>query len=392
MPDGASMLIDMLTQDFPPTPGGIASHVDELSKALVRAGHKVRLFIPCFDAGDVGTTTDEEGRAFVRVRRKTAISNDGKVSRVLKTLGYVGELREALRVSHTDRRPDVIHAHNTYLEPQALKPFTLPKVMTEHESSFLKFAAYPIAPVFLKRQFRQFGHIITPSDELLETCRDVGYTGPMTFISNGVDSTYFVPEHTYTNDRVRELEKATEGIVRLFTPRRLEPKNGVHHLMEAMTHLREDGVHLIVAGDGTQMEPLTKYIEDEGLTGMVTLLGSVPKEMIRDLIALSDLCVFPSLMEATSIACLECMSMARPVVSTNVGGLPFLIADGENGTLVPPADPTALADAIRGLVDDPQKRTSFGDVGRQRVVERFSWDVIAEQVADVYTSVVEQDP
>jgi glycosyltransferase involved in cell wall biosynthesis len=98
----------------------------------------------------------------------------------------------------------------------------------------------------------------------------------------------------------------------------------------------------------------------------------------------------PSLLEATSLSAMEAMSSGKAILSTNVGGLPFLIRDDENGLLVPPANSQALAEGMRKLLADPELRARLGEAGRRRVEQDLDWSRIAEQTLSVYDKAIER--
>ena len=133
-----------------------------------------------------------------------------------------------------------------------------------------------------------------------------------------------------------------------------------------------------------------KLIGESGHEKRFQLLGRVENQEMPGLYARSDVIVIPSLMEATSLSALEAMATGKPIVATNVGGLPFLIHDGDNGFLVPPRHPFELAQAIKRLLDSPNLRTQFGSNGRTRVEDEFDWRVIARRTKEVYRIAIEK--
>ena len=98
----------------------------------------------------------------------------------------------------------------------------------------------------------------------------------------------------------------------------------------------------------------------------------------------SDICVLPSLMEATSIAGLEAMASGLPIVGTHVGGIPDIVKDGKTGLLVEPRNAKALAASINKLCLDTELLGSMGRDARTFCVESFDWDIIAEKTEAVY--------
>jgi glycosyltransferase involved in cell wall biosynthesis len=124
----------------------------------------------------------------------------------------------------------------------------------------------------------------------------------------------------------------------------------------------------------------------------VKFLGLVPYETIPDLLADTDVCVFPSLWENFPNVCLEAMSAARGVVGSQAGGMAEMLAGGDCGNVVPPRSPAALADAILDLIDHPGRRKAYGAAARQRVLDAYSFDTIAPQQEACYEAAVNGTP
>jgi glycosyltransferase involved in cell wall biosynthesis len=99
--------------------------------------------------------------------------------------------------------------------------------------------------------------------------------------------------------------------------------------------------------------------------------------------------VQPSFEEAFGLPVVEAMATGLPVVATRVGGLPEIVVDGVNGLLVPAGDAPALGAAIERLLADPELARRMGAAGRRRAVERYSWDVVAEEALGHYRRLIE---
>ena len=119
---------------------------------------------------------------------------------------------------------------------------------------------------------------------------------------------------------------------------------------------------MLIAGDGWMREGLQRQIDALGLGEVVTLLGM--RADVPDLLAAADVAVCCSDFEGGPLSVMEYMGAGLPVLATEVGGLPELISDGENGILIPPRDPGALAEAAAALLADPERRPTAGR-GRQ---------------------------
>jgi glycosyltransferase involved in cell wall biosynthesis len=88
--------------------------------------------------------------------------------------------------------------------------------------------------------------------------------------------------------------------------------------------------------------------------------------------------------EILGLALLEAMACETPVVCSDIGGMPELVADGVTGRVVPAGDSRALGEAVDGLLDDPATARRFGQAGRERVLEHFTWDAVAERCLAAY--------
>jgi len=359
--------------DFPPNVGGIAAHVYELGRALVRLGHDVRV-------------------ASFRIPADTAAQEDMDGMDVRRAAPgprwlWRRNLRRLLKASVADFHPDVIHVHG-------LRPLTpsrglgVPVVFTNHTSGFLTRMTQ--GPLWRRRLGGMLAHValtIAPSHELEEASIRAGVPCARTrYIPNGVDAARFTPDVDGAPVR-RELGIASDALV-VLAARRMVPKNGVRYLAAAAKGFVRDDVTLVLVGDGEERPLVERILADDGVRDRVILAGSRANPEMPGFYAASDVVVLPSLQEATSIAGLEAMATGRPLVGTRVGGIPELIEDGRTGVLVPPTDPEALAAGVRRLLDDADFRKKAGDTARRQVLERFSWDVVAAQTVDAYKEVL----
>lgn len=159
----------------------------------------------------------------------------------------------------------------------------------------------------------------------------------------------------------------------------LKQKKGLRYLIEACAMLHEEGavVACQIAGDGPLRAELQAAIEGSAAADDVTLLGSVSHPLAIDLLQRASVFALPSIIaedgarDGIPNVILEAMAMALPVISTPTSGIPEVLKDGVNGILVDTADPRALADAIRHLMDDRDLRERMGAAGRAFVEKEF---------------------
>ena len=165
---------------------------------------------------------------------------------------------------------------------------------------------------------------------------------------------------------------------------RLTEQKGQRTLLQAGARLAARRPRLVVflAGQGPLRPALAAEAEWLGISEHVRFLG-VRRD--RDtLFAAMDLFVLPSRWEGLSLALVEAMGAARPVVATRVGGNPEVVTDGETGLLVPPDDPAALADALDGLLADTDRRQGLGRRAADDARHRFAIEEHVSQLARLY--------
>ncbi|HEY7069624.1 MAG TPA: glycosyltransferase [Acidimicrobiales bacterium] len=159
-------------------------------------------------------------------------------------------------------------------------------------------------------------------------------------------------------------------------------------LVQALSALPAD-VRLVLVGLGPLEADLRALVAREGLAERVTFAGS--RDDVAALLPAFDVFALSSRYEGLPIALLEAMAAGRPCVATSVGGVPEVITDGEDGVLVPPDDPAALAAALTALLDDPARRTELGRRAAARA-EDFRLDAAVARIEAVYDRVLARTP
>jgi starch synthase len=179
---------------------------------------------------------------------------------------------------------------------------------------------------------------------------------------------------------------------------RITRQKGVAHLVAAARRFHPDAQLVLCAG-----APDTPEIAAEVSTAVAGLAANrsgvfwiqetLPARQIRELLSAATVFVCPSVYEPLGIVNLEAMACATAVVASDVGGIPEVVADRQTGLLVHyEASDTAaferrLAEAVNSLVADPERARQYGQAGRQRCIQEFSWAHIAEQTLEIYRKV-----
>src|SRR6185312_11801882 len=153
-----------------------------------------------------------------------------------------------------------------------------------------------------------------------------------------------------------------------------------HFLAVGECHTRNDAGEIVV--DERYRRELHDRVMSLGLADRVHFTGL--RKDVPEILAAAAVSVLPSLSEGISNTLLESMAAGVPVVATCVGGTPEVIRDGEQGLLVPPGDPQAIADAILAVLGDPALAARLGAEGRRRVREEFSFEAVVRRTEDLY--------
>ncbi|MCL2785809.1 MAG: glycosyltransferase family 4 protein [Methanomassiliicoccaceae archaeon] len=163
---------------------------------------------------------------------------------------------------------------------------------------------------------------------------------------------------------------------------RLVRTKGLDHLVKAMKNV---DTKLVICGKGPEAGRLAKMIERNDLSDRIEMKGYVSEEEKAHLMGSCKFFVMPSLFESFGLAAVELMSYGRPVVCTNVNGLPDTVRGG--GVIVSPGDPEALADAMNGLLDNVDRREELAKAARAQA-EIFNWDDNITKIEKVYENVI----
>ncbi len=204
--------------------------------------------------------------------------------------------------------------------------------------------------------------------------------GAVRTIYDGVDSERFRPGAADERQRgtllfVGNAEDHNKGIVYLLRALALLPAIRLARLY-------------VVGGPAAASRLVTSEAARLGLADWVTVVGRVSEGDLAAWYRRAQVLVSPSLYEGFGLPAAEAMASGTPVVATDAGALPEVVADGETGVIVPAADPRALADAIATLLADPARCRAYGEAGRARVLERFTWQQHVRGLEALYGDVL----
>ncbi len=352
--------------------GGAERHVVDLAAALRRKGHEVE--VACSVAGGLAQRLQEAGVPFRPlterlVKRRVSPAYARGVGRLLR-----------------EKRFDLVHAH-IYASAVAAAIATRktgPRlVITEHtEASWQTWWTRRVS----RWAHGRASHTIAVSTPIRRRLIEKDRVPPdrVSLIPNAVIPAPDDPPDLSGTLPDGWLEEPLVGVVA-----RLQPEKGVATFLKAaaLVSKASPGARFLVVGDGPLREELRDLVGRLGVEDRVRFLGY--RTEARALIRLLDVLVVPSLTEGSPLIVLEAMAACVPVVASAVGGVPDQARHGEEGLLVPPGDPEALAGAMDELLRDPRRARRLGAAGRRRTENGFSHETLVRRIEGVYRAVLE---
>ena len=170
----------------------------------------------------------------------------------------------------------------------------------------------------------------------------------------------------------------------------LVPGKGLKYLLQAFFSLKvlEKNTHLLIVGDGEEMDNLKTGVHEKGLSDVVTFSGKKASDQIPELMQRSDCLVLPSLSEGIPNVILEAMACGLPVLASNLPGIREVVEDEKTGFLVAPKDVKGLTKKLLILAQNPERRQKMGAQAYQHLSElNLSWEESAKQYLEVYEKV-----
>jgi glycosyltransferase involved in cell wall biosynthesis len=335
--------------------------------------------------------------------------------RSINVFGYAGALREdvALRWSawiaaplalaaglraarHVARRAGATIMHGHWVLPggvtASMAAPELPLVVSLHGSDVYVAERHAALRRFAKLVFRRAEWVTACSDDLRTRAIALGAAPQTTeVIPYGVDPQRFRPSRE-APESVRRAFGLDSRMPLVVAVGRLVRKKGFDYLIDAMAALRSVPLdaRLIVVGGGDLDGELRARAVRAGVADRVLFAGTVHHDRVADFLAAADIVAVPSIRdEAGNVdglpnVVMEALASATPVVATPAGGIAAVIRDGETGVLVPERNAAALAAAIQGLLEAPERRVQIGQTARRDVQSRFGWDSVAQRLETAY--------
>ncbi|WP_027081244.1 glycosyltransferase [Luteimonas mephitis] len=354
--------------------GGLERVVINLVQAQVEEGHECQV-ICLFEHGALAKELIDAGIPVMACRKRRG-----------PDLLALARARRALAKS----RCEVLHSHNDlahYYAVAASRGLGISRIVNTRHG--MPATAKSSRRAWLYRKAMRFTDTVVAVGETVRgffVGLGIEPRRGIVSIPNGIHVQEFSPANADAHARLT-AELGLPGTTRLLgNVGRLSPVKNQTSLLRAFSMVRASIPEsaLLVVGDGELRAELEALAASEGLADAVFFLGA--RGDVARLLEALDLFVLSSLSEGYSMALLEACAAGLPIVATDVGGNAEIVRAGVNGLLVPPAEPEAMAAAIRDLLRTPVRAAQFGRAGREWVLEEGSFRMMAERYARIYAA------
>lgn len=357
---------------YPYTVGGLGIHVHEMSKEQTKMGHDVTVY-----------TASEGAKSAYEAPEGYYVRNFKPFAKILGN-SIMPELFVDLVKDQS--KHDIVHAHShlffsTNLSAVARKLGSTPLVITDHglnSQTAPKWFQDLYSSTGAKLTFAAADKVICYTETEKNELVNIGVESQkIKVIHNGIDTDLFVP-----------LKETSFDKKNLLWVGRYAKGKGLDYLIDAFSILktRHPDISLTLVGKGPEKDHITQKIHDLNLESSIIMKDFVPNSKIVGMYQNSSVFVLPSLEEGVPRTILEAMSCGIPVICSKLPQLVDIVNGA--GVLVPVKDYQTLADSISEALSDSSLAIKFGENGRRRVVENYSWKDTVNRTVQLYEELI----
>ena len=365
----------LVTNDFPPTVGGIQSYLRDFARELARRVGPESLVVFASTQDAAAARKWDASVPYTVVRWSHRV--------MLPTPSTARAMQRLIRTHGIDTVWFGAAAPLALMGPAAKRAGAATVIASTHGHE-VGWAKVPIGRQALRGIGRSADIVTYISDYTLQRLRPAFGSGPrFVALPSGVDTAFFRPATVAQRTATRERLGVGDAPL-VVCSSRLVARKGQDVLIRALPEVRRQaaGARLVIVGTGPDARRLHAIAGAE-----VVFTGAVPGEQLRDIVAAADVFAMPARtrlggfdVEGLGIVYLEAQACGVPVVAGRSGGAPETVTPG-SGVVVDGRDTGEVARAIGGMLVDAQERARMGAAGRAHVAERFSWNVLGDRLA-----------
>ena len=407
------MKICLLTHTYPCFPNDTtAPFVESTAETLQKHGVEVTVLTP--DTPKFTRTPADHSvnlktyryffpRCFQLLGYSNTLVNDCDLKRYVYLLApfmFLSAIFHLFRL-HRKHGFDVIHAQwllpNGFIGAVLCKVYKLPLVITMQGSDMFVAKQNPFFKWLATWTLKQIAMVTSVTPTFLPELAALGVPdAKCCLIPNGVDPEAFPPaSHKQLTTLRKALSIPADDLI-VFALGRIVLKKGFDFLIQALPLVCKEvpNITFIIGGDGTDLDRLKTLAKDLCVSYRVRLPGTINRTDVPAYFHLCDVFTLPAVfdpkgnVDGCPNVILEAMACGKPVVASNISGIPGIVKNGETGMLVKEKNVGELAAALVHLLTDTEKREEFGRAGRERILNELTWDKIIAQFKDVYQNSV----
>ncbi|MCW4008653.1 MAG: glycosyltransferase family 4 protein [Candidatus Bathyarchaeota archaeon] len=332
------------------------------------------------------------------IKRSTRLLLGGKYGYKLKLNWMIKYLRK-----HIPKNAfEMIHAHDVLSLISAVgrpekKVLTLHGYFARENIEFIKNEKvrkqiYPYLLQLEKEGIEKADYVIAVDQRIKEyVISEFNYPAEkISVMHNAIDTNQFKPVSEEKQKRLKKKFGFGEDDIIILVPRRLVEKNGVIYAVQAMKHIKNEKVKMVIAGDGPERE---KIVKEKRGDNRIQLVGIIPHSKITPYYLMADIILIPSItshgiQEATSLAMLEGMACGKVTICSNIGGMGEIIQHMKNGILIKEKDSEMIAKTIEFTLTNKNLMTEIGNKAREYVLENHSFVAHARKVYNIYNTLL----
>lgn len=391
-----TLKVCLLTDCYPPSIGGIESHVYGLASQLGRLGHHVDVvthhLVPPAASQRIAPVDPPEPSTNVAVHRLQGVIVQIQGADPILDPRIISRVQNFLRANEYD----IVHGHSfgsvlALAGLRTARQLGLPTLITKHS-----MVLAPIRPLFVHRVLLEGAlwvakkwadGVIAVSAAAAQELAALDL--PTYVIPGGVDCEHWLPDPV-ARKRIRSSLGYREDHIVVGYLARLTRSKGAMSLLTVADRIHRllPEVRLLLIGDGPMRSQLERQIENLGLEGVVTMLGFKPWWETPDYLNAMDIFALPSFREAFGLALVEALACGIAAVARTNAGAKEIIADGETGYLI--ASDEEFFQKLLRLAEDEDLRKRIGVNARRSVLEKYSWKVIAERTVEAYRDAIQR--
>lgn len=395
------MNLAILSYEYPPDTGfgGIGTYSYYHARALAKLGHRVHVI--------AGSTQDgihhseHEGVSVIRIRRAGWLARRLENAQQHRLGWFANRVRtahaahEALAHLLDKEQIDLVEMPECGGDGMVVTTLTqVPTAIKYHSPARLIMGIYDTP--MMDRELTAFAEQIAINQATIHTscskyladevAAKMHVTAPIHVIANGIDVELFDRDEGID---VHDKFGIPRDGVTVFFANRMEERKGIHVVREVARQIlpKYPHVHFVLAGGdafGYMKNSILPFMKAEKLHKRFHYLGALNLASVRAILKKIDVFLLASLWENCPYSCIEAMTARRAIVSSDCGGMPELISDGDNGLLATNEDVPSFVAALEKVLEDAELRARLGERARQRVEESLTDVGIAQQAVDLY--------